>query len=310
MRSNIFEFIKSLSENDTKDLIGKTLKTSEEVGELAKAVLPYENAAGTLHRFVQRREILDSAADVILCALSIAYDLKYTDEEILDMMHEKATKWSGLQIKEGKVKFPLPFEIHVTVDLNAYGSLDSFKAYCIQHGLKPIIIELEKNGEVLMNDVMTSSVHYGDNNTAMAKAHSIANNLKREDYLVTRVKIETVPWHPAAPSTIGSSKMPDDSYFESHLRIVCKKEDKVILQRIANQFDAHLSRNYFKKLNDNEFVIMMTLRSYKDLTEVFIEKVDKLKRTLQDAAFAVDKTEIEFAVYDSNVTHDIEWIRG
>lgn len=115
MDKDLLKYIRTLSENDTKTLTQKALKTSEEVGELAKVVLPYENAAGTLHRFVNRRQILDSAADIILCALSIAHELDYTDQEINDMIHAKATKWSGLQAKEKKVKYPLPYEIHVTI---------------------------------------------------------------------------------------------------------------------------------------------------------------------------------------------------
>ena len=310
MRSNIYEFIKTLSENDKKNLTGKALKTSEEVGELAKAILPYENASGTLHRFVQRRQILDAAADVMLCALSIAYDLKYTDEEITDMMHEKASKWAGIQAKEGKTIFPLPYEIHVTVDLSSFGSLDSFKAYCINHSLKPIVIELEKNSSIVMNDVMTSSVHYGDNNTAMSKPYSIANNMKREDYNVTRVKIETIPWHPAAPSSEDKVfVMPDDSYFESHIRIVTKKVRKFELEAIAKNYSAHISRNYFKKINDDEYIIMMTLRSTTDTREGFKERVEELKSIISEYGFLVDKTEIEFAVHDSNVKHDIEWLK-
>jgi hypothetical protein len=52
---DLIEFIKTLSLNDKKTLTQKALKTSEEVGELAKAVLPFEGAAGTLHRFHRKR---------------------------------------------------------------------------------------------------------------------------------------------------------------------------------------------------------------------------------------------------------------
>jgi NTP pyrophosphatase (non-canonical NTP hydrolase) len=312
MKSNIYEFIKTLSENDKKNLTGKGLKSVEEVGELAKAILPYENASGTLHRFVQRREILDAAADVILCALSIAYDLNYSDEEIESMMHEKASKWAGIQAKEGLATFPLPYEIHITVDLSKSPerSIDSFKAFCIQNDLKPIVIQLEKDSKLVMNDVMTSSVHYGDNNTAMSKAYSIANRLSRDEYNVTRVKIETIPWHPAAPSELDKDHiMPENSYFESHIRIVTKKIRKFELEEIARNFKAHISRNYFKKINDDEYIIMMTLRSATDYRERFQRRVEELKTLITDNGFLVDKTEIEFAVHDSNVNHDIEWLK-
>jgi hypothetical protein len=307
MKKGLQEFIQTLSKADKKTLTQKALKTTEEVGELAKAVLPFENAAGTLHRFVHKRQILENAVDTILCAYSIAYDLNFSDEEIESMMLEKATKWSGIQAKEGKVKFPLPYEIHITVSLkDSTYDLKKFKEICSEINVKPIVIELEKDGEKIMDDVMTSSVWFGDNNTALWHSEFLANQLKSLGFSVSRVKIETVPWHPAAPT--GSDDMPDNSYFESHLRIVTTKKRKNDLEDIANEYDAHLSRNFFKKINDDEYIIMMTLRDDDTNYESFKEDVDYLKKTLVDDGFIVDKTEIEFAVFDSNVNHDIKWI--
>lgn len=308
MNNKIIEFIKTLSKNDKKTLIGKALKTTEEVGELAKAILPYENASGTLHRFVNREQILENAVDVMLCAMSIAYDLKYTDEEIEAMMLEKATKWSGIQAKEDKVTFPLPYEIHITVDLKkSERDVDQFKNVCRAYDLKPIIIELEKNGENIMNDVMTSSVHFGDNNSAIYAAESLVAILRTYNLFTSRVKIETVPWHPAAP--IGDDEMPENSYFESHLRIVTTLERKWELEEIANSYDVHLSRNFFKKISDDEYIIMMTMRDDDTNYESFKTEIEHLKKILIEENFLVDKTEIEFAVYDTNVNHDIEWIK-
>ena len=110
------EFIKQLSLSDKKSLSQKALKTCEEVGELAKAILPFDSAHGTNHRFVDREKILEEIADVHLTNLSIAYSLGFSDEEITDMIHQKSLKWSELQAKEEKAQFPLPFEIHITVD--------------------------------------------------------------------------------------------------------------------------------------------------------------------------------------------------
>jgi len=118
----INEFIKQLSLNDKKTLSQKALKTCEEVGELAKAILPFDSAHGTNHRFVDRERILEEIADVHLTNISIAYSLGFTDEEITDMIHQKSLKWSELQAKEEKAQFPLPFEIHITVD----GTLPKF----------------------------------------------------------------------------------------------------------------------------------------------------------------------------------------
>lgn len=50
MIKNTLELVKVLTDRDTKNLSQKGLKLSEECGELSKNILPYEGAAGTLHR--------------------------------------------------------------------------------------------------------------------------------------------------------------------------------------------------------------------------------------------------------------------
>ncbi len=321
MNSKLVEYIKHLSLQDKKNLTSKTLKTTEEVGELAKAVLPFENAAGTLHRFTDRNKILENVADVYLSAISIAYGMNFTDEEIENMIERKARKWSMLQANEADVKFPLPYEIHITIERP--NDIELFKEICKEIGVKPIIIDLEKNGDTVMSDVMTSSIHYGDNKSALEEAERISLDLsvpheyydsnegdrkKFIDYKVLRTKIETVPWHPAAPSMKNDLQMKEGNYFESHLRIVITEDRRPLLDKIANEFGAHLSRNYFKKLSENEYIIMMTYRKKEIVSEVFKVKVNVLKDVLESHNFEVDKIEIEFAIYDSNHKHDNRWI--
>lgn len=312
MRKELTDFIRHLSVNDKKTLIGKALKTSEEMGELAKAVLPFENASGTLHRFTDKAKILDCVADVYLSAMSIAYALEFSDEEIEDMIKRKSRKWSGLQANEANVKFPLPYEIHITVERPT--NLEFFKSTCQEIGVKPIIIDLEKNGELVMSDVMTSSVHFGNNTSALAEAERIVFDLNNTNplltYKVLRTKIETVPWHPAAPSIHNDLTSENDSnYFESHLRIITTKDRRNHLEEVAKKFGAHLSRNFFKKISESEYIIMMTLRDYRGRSESFQRRVEELKDVLVKLGYEVDKTEIEFAIYDTNVSHDKQWIQ-
>lgn len=54
VKRDINNYIKSLSLKDKKTLSQKCLKLTEEVGELAKAILPYDSAHGTNHRFIER----------------------------------------------------------------------------------------------------------------------------------------------------------------------------------------------------------------------------------------------------------------
>jgi NTP pyrophosphatase (non-canonical NTP hydrolase) len=323
MNKELLSFIRTLSDNDTKTLTQKALKTTEEVGELAKAVLPFENAAGTLHRFIQKKQILENSIDVILCALSIAQSLGYSDQEIEDMMAEKAKKWSGLQAKEVKGKFPLPFEIHVTVEMpkpwfpidnesakNFLGhTIDKFKEVCGEIKVKPIILDLERGYDVVMVDMMTASVHYGDNTSAQKEVDRITSELKDKGYNVLRAKIETVPWHPAAPSAFDQDyEAPEHTYFESHLRVITTRDRREELLDIAKRRNAHLSRNWFKKMKDDQYIIMMTLREYDEVREGFELLVSNLKEDLELEDFVVDKAEIEFALYDTNNDHDSKWI--
>jgi hypothetical protein len=50
---------------------------------------------------------------------------------------------------------------------------------------------------------MTSSKHFGDNRSAYDESLRIVNELKDYGYKVVRSKIESVPWHPAAPRYNG-----------------------------------------------------------------------------------------------------------
>jgi hypothetical protein len=257
---------------------------------------------------VTKPQILDNAADIILCAYSIAYNLGYDDSEIESMLLKKATKWSGLLSKESKGEFPLPFELHLSV--GEINNLDLFKSDCETIGVKPIVIELEKGSEMVMRDCMTSSVIIGDNNTAMDELIRIGFSLKVMGYKVVRRKIETVPWHPAAPSdeTPYDIRKDEFRYFESHLRIVTTEDKRNDLVQIAKLEGAHLSRNYFKKLSESEYIAMMTLRHYGTTSNQFELDVKKLHKILTNVGFIVDKVEIEYAIYDSNMDHDKIWL--
>ena len=330
--TNLNDYIKSLSIKDKKTLSQKALKTCEEVGELAKAILPFDSAPGTNHRFIDREKILEEIADVYLTNISIAYSLDFTDEEIEDMIQKKAMKWQEIQSKEDKSSFPLPFEIHITIDMSRIvdGNGDStngrklfvedFKHYCKSLGVKPIVIELElENGT--LEDVMTSSKHFGDNRSAYEEAERIANELSRYGYKVVRKKIETVPWHSAAPIVDGVIPIPNGCYFESHIGVVIEPDEKQELNNFVEALNAgmedtgvggvaKLSQNFFKKSKDgSKFVNMITYRNNICGYDTFKDEVDMIKSSLTDEGFSYEKVEIEYAIYDTNVSHDNMWLK-
>jgi hypothetical protein len=312
MTPDFLKYVRHLSEQDRKTLSQKALKTCEEVGELAKVVLPFDNAYATTHRFTERESILEEAVDTVLCALSVAYDLKFTDEEIDEMLIRKAEKWALLQSKEVNVKYPLPYEIHITVCLDNFSSaIAHFNTVCKHLDVKPIVLNLQtKQGDIAMVDVMTSSKHFGDNRSAYLNAITIKRGLIDAGYEVARVKIETVPWHPAAP--VGDQPMPPSCYFEAHIPITLAETQLISLRaNIADwrQDDIHLSRNTFKCSADGIIVQMLTLRHNRGTYETFKTRLDTVINSLS-SDWVIGKVITEFSIYDTKISHDASWIKG
>lgn len=307
MDQSTLDFIRSLTYTDTKTLSQKALKASEEVGELAKVVLPFDNAHATLHRFADKQKILEEIADTYLVIQSIAFELGYSYEEFCDMVKFKSQKWAELQSREEKIQGDIPFEIHITVKQD---DLDKFRAVCANLGVKPIVLDLQnQKGASVMQDVMTSSVFMGDNPGAYNKMKEISAGMTEAGFTVVREKIETVPWHPAAPSRKHTDpKMPANCYFETHFGIICTDETKKMLVDMAPVWDCHLSQNYFKINSDLTYTIMMTKRVYEGTFEDFKHGVDKIYGQLEMMGFVIDKLIVEFSIYDTKISHDAQWL--
>lgn len=326
---NINDYIKDLSIKDKKTLSQKALKLVEEIGELARVILPYDSAHGTNHRFTDRDAILEELVDIYLTNISISHSLGFTDEEFNDMLVKKTEKWGSLQAKEEQATFPLPYEIHVTVEADSFlESISEFKEDCKDIGVKPIVIDLEINDGSILKDVMTSSKFFGDNRTAYEESERIVKSLRDKGYKVVRNKIESVPWHPAAPQDKDKDHplwhgdpIPNGCYFESHIGVSIypnQKEDLETFIRstltnghlIELSGTAKLSQNFFKKSNDGRFVNMLTYRSNMCERPKFELEVKGIQQLLKEEGFDFEKVEVEYAVYDTNVTHDAKWIAG
>lgn len=304
--SELTDFIRTLSEEDTKTLSQKALKVCEEVGELAKVVLPFDNASGTIHRFVDRNNILEEIADVYLTDISIAYSLGFTDDEIEEAILTKAKKWARLQRSESKVDDKIPFEIHITIE-----SWDNerFIRICKALGVKPIVLNLQA-GSKSIEDVMTSSVHFGNNRSAYDEMKRISKGMQTAGYKVVREKIETVPWHPAAP-TEENSVMPKDCYFETHIGVTVRDdEEKERLGKLAKSLSVHMSKNAFKNNPNGSFTQMLTYRNYTGSMETFESEASIIYNIIELNGFEVEKQIIEFSIYDTKISHDSKWLEG
>lgn len=305
MNAQLRDYVRKLTAADPKSLVEKGLKSASEAGELASAILAHANVAGAQHRFVGRANVLDEVADVILAALSVAYELGATDEEVDAEIHRKALKWEGIQAAETGARFPLPFEIHVTVER---ADLDAFRAACADLGVKPIVLDLHLRSGGAVQDVQTSSVFHGDNQGSLAEVRRISDGLAAAGFTVLREKIETVPWHPAAPSEARPGlTMGPGCYFEAHLNVLCTDERRPLLKLVAGAHGAHLSRNAFKVLSDGSFTIMITHRAHSGTEADFRRDLGHLSAMLREAGFSVAKEIVEFSIHDTRPAHDAAW---
>lgn len=315
MNPELLKFIRQLSVADKKTLSQKGLKLAEECGELAKDILPYETASGSLHKIVHKNQILENSIDNILVALSIAYSLDYTDEEIVAMMHKKANYWAQIQSGEDKVDSnKIPHEIHITIQGRDGANIDleDFRAVCSKLGVKPIVLDLHTKEGAEIKDIMTSSISVSSTATAIYKMNELKEQLTKRGYNVVRNKLESVPWHPMVPNRENKFKHTEGCYFESHIEVFIDGSNPLsmpALKGIAANHDLHVSRNFFKRTDSGIFTIMLTLRDYTGTIEDFKQKVSEAREAIKSSFDLTGKEEIEYCLYDSNTDHDNIWIK-
>jgi len=309
MNKEILAIVKELTALDKKTLSQKALKTVEEVGELAKKVLPYDNAHGTRRMFVDKDAIIEEVVDGILCLLSVAYSLDFKDEEIEEWMVLKAKKWHNLQKGEENNKEAFPFEIHITVRSDKWSEdrFLAFKQACVQLGVKDTILELQdQDGKGYGLDVMTSQRLNGTNESVLQEVDRVRRGLEQRGFIVVRKKIETVPWHPAAPNGENQRMMPKDCYFESHIEI--DPESLTVanlrtLSKIVSWFHAQFSVNVRR-----EGQAMITLRHGSGYLQYHKDQVESLVADINSLGIKIIEQNHEFSIYDTNILHDAEWI--
>ena len=204
----------------------------------------------------------------------------------------------------------LYYEIHVTVRTN---DVERFQDVCNELGVKPIILDLQKKSGDVLCEVMTSSkISTHDKTVVEAKAEMvrICFLLTKSGFDVIRSKIETVPWHPLAPSEHNGQSHFEGSHFETHFGVVINySEDVDNLKKIAEQFNLHWSKNILKRRPDGSYIQMVTYRSYDKVSEDFTLLVDQILKTMYSKHLTLEKLpKIEFAIYDTNHEHDLNWI--
>lgn len=201
------------------------------------------------------------------------------------------------------------YEIHITVKTN---DVAKFQDACALIGVKAIAVQLSENGEKI--DVMTSSTMKDDETMWRVRneADRIIISFEKFGIYPIRAKIETVPWHPQAPALGNKNFFKVGQYFECHFAFVIRSpEEAGMISVFAKRKNLHLSRNAFKTNEDGSYVQMLTSRAFMSKYEIFKDAVDEIVNSSKKYNFVLDKEpRIEFAIYDTNVNHDDEWLKS
>lgn len=193
----------------------------------------------------------------------------------------------------------MEFELHVTVETT---DIENFKKDCLQLGVKPIVIETQRDSEFGVQ-VMTSSKHKDDAYDHHEALRYLSLRLANRGYKILRQKVEINPF---------KEKNKDFIYYESHIRLrltpEISKVYKEYLKELCWTLRFHLSKNIFKKEEGIELQ-MMTYRSYTDSYDEFVEVIKLMEFNLNNNGLEYDKVEIEECIYDSNAAIDNNWLK-
>lgn len=214
---------------------------------------------------------------------------------------------------EGPNSDVYPFQIHLTVetfdplhsDINPY---TAFFYYCKGMGiLKPLMItNIKKNTKQrkspgfgpdpdVMIEFITVTNITGTTEQAVEKLQNLKDRMIKDNWYLSRWKIETVPWHPSASHPKDAS----GQYFESHIKINGSDWDTDQLNMFAWNNGAHIS---FGKSR------FFTLRDYDTNRQDFQKVVDNFVTKLDEQGIKHEKVIVEFAFFDSNPDLDAKWM--
>jgi hypothetical protein len=189
-------------------------------------------------------------------------------------------------------KSSMEFEIHITILNNK--PIDIFRRDCLEMGLKPILINLGNEEQL-----MTSSKHRygGDMRDILVPLYCKLQFEKGYD--VIRLKVEKKP---------ESIKDVNFKYYETHFRLKLQKGFNYdIIREECKKQNFHLSKNIFKE--DIDFIHqMITYRTKNGTLNQFNMVVNKMKDTLNNFNIEFDKVEVEECIFDTKEELDFNWL--
>lgn len=100
----VFDFhkIRDYSIKESNSLLRRLGKTTEEVGEMAEAILCVEDPNNTSYKLLTIKDVKEECVDVLLMVLSIFFDKKINGTlfELTNLLHKKCDKWYETSIKK------------------------------------------------------------------------------------------------------------------------------------------------------------------------------------------------------------------
>jgi predicted nucleotidyltransferase len=198
------------------------------------------------------------------------------------------------------------FEFHITVqtDEDEKTNVKTFKKYCLDHKLKPIVILLDKGKHP--TQVMTSSYHNGVFPDNINHINEVAQGLKDAGFKLKRVKIESMASNKGVPTTPELHATWDKNcYFEFHYKIHI--DDKDQLRRLTDFCTQWKPRLYVSKNQVRKKYNFATLRMFECGREKAFEEYQAIEKALLEEGYKINKIEREFVVYDNNLELDAGW---
>ena len=206
------------------------------------------------------------------------------------------------------MEFTGELETHLTIRLTKSKSVEDLHNWGAPRGLKCLHIVLEQ-GEVCSQPMLTRRTT-GKLTDEIAAAENLKKLLTADGFPVSRVKIEAAPSNDDVPQTTAEIKdRSNQRYFESHIKIICgKKADNGELIEAVAPYSAHLSRNAFRRREDESEERFVTQRSPKVGYAESRNRLNSLLREIRALNYTVIDVEEEYVVYDSNLEIDAGWI--
>jgi len=78
---------------EKKSLVEMTLKGSEEMGELAEAVLSYQGVPGCGYKKLTKDDVAEEACDVLIVVLAVLSRAGISQDKVKEIMNGKMDKW-------------------------------------------------------------------------------------------------------------------------------------------------------------------------------------------------------------------------